>query len=155
MFLRSAGPEDPVNLLWKLDLETSQERLVADPRLLGADGIEQLPEAERARRERLRESAGGITSYSVNADGSLVAFSLAGELMLCDTSAGTVSVVDGSTGAFDPRISPDGASVAFVLGQNLHVAPADGSGAGRQLLIGDKSTVSWGCLLYTSDAADE
>ena len=153
LFLRSAGPEDPVNLLWKLDLETSQERLVAAPRLLGGDGIEQLPEAERARRERLRESAGGITSYSVNADGSLVAFSLAGELVLCDTSAGTVSVVDGSTGAFDPRISPDGASVAFVLGQNLHVAPADGSGAGRQLLMGDKSTVSWGSAEFV--AAEE
>ena len=52
-FLRSSGPIDPVNSLWVLDVASGVERLVADPRLLGAGrDAEDLPEAERARRER-------------------------------------------------------------------------------------------------------
>lgn len=39
VFLRSAGPEDPADGLWLLDVASGEERLVADPAvLLGADG---------------------------------------------------------------------------------------------------------------------
>jgi len=31
IFLRSTGPEDPVDRLWVLDLATGAERLIADP----------------------------------------------------------------------------------------------------------------------------
>ena len=38
VFLRSAGPEDPADALWLLDVATGEERLVADPAaLLGDD----------------------------------------------------------------------------------------------------------------------
>ncbi|GAB3953960.1 hypothetical protein GCM10027614_60230 [Micromonospora vulcania] len=39
IFLRSAGPEDPADALWLLDVATAEERLVADPAtLLGSGG---------------------------------------------------------------------------------------------------------------------
>ncbi len=65
VFLRSRAGDDPVNCLWVVDLVTGEERLVADPHvLLGrADEID-LPPEERARRERTREGAGGITAYA-------------------------------------------------------------------------------------------
>lgn len=37
-FLRSSGPEDPVNALWVLDTASGVERIAADPRRLGAGG---------------------------------------------------------------------------------------------------------------------
>ncbi|MCY4194153.1 MAG: hypothetical protein OXF04_07655 [bacterium] len=58
-FLRSTSGQDPTNRLWMLDVATGAERMVADPARLLADlGEEGLPPAERARRERARESGG-------------------------------------------------------------------------------------------------
>ncbi len=82
VFLRSSGGNDAVNALWVMDVETGVERLVADPgSLLGSgDDDADLPAAERARRERAREGAGGITSYATDRDVTVVAFALAGRL---------------------------------------------------------------------------
>jgi dipeptidyl-peptidase-4 len=60
IFLRSAGPEDPVDRLWVYDVGSGTERLVGDPEaLLAAESVE-LPTEERALRERQRLSAAGI-----------------------------------------------------------------------------------------------
>jgi len=67
VFCRSAAGDDPVNALWILDVETGDERLVADPKaLLGDDGDGDLPSEERARRERMRELAGGVVAYATD-----------------------------------------------------------------------------------------
>src|SRR5690606_12151029 len=66
LFLRTKSGTDPVTCLWELDTETHVERLVVDPRALDA-GEEDLPPEERARRERSREQAGGVVSYSTDA----------------------------------------------------------------------------------------
>src|ERR1700689_5376879 len=63
MFLRSKAGDDPVTCLWEADAATGEERLVADPRALGADE-ENLPPEERARRERGREAASGIVAHA-------------------------------------------------------------------------------------------
>ncbi|HYX61708.1 MAG TPA: S9 family peptidase, partial [Streptosporangiaceae bacterium] len=62
-YLRTKGSGDPVTCLWTLDVETGAERLAADPRTLGGDERD-LPPEERARRERVREQAGGIVTYA-------------------------------------------------------------------------------------------
>ena len=81
IFLRSAAGDDPVNALWVLDVETGHERCVADPRVLLSDPTDDaLPAAERARRERTREGAGGITGYATDAVATVVAFALGGRL---------------------------------------------------------------------------
>jgi dipeptidyl-peptidase-4 len=84
VFLRSAGGSDPVTALWVLDVDTGEERIVADPRQLlptddGADSAE-LTEVERAQRERLREGAGGITGFATDAKTTVVAFAMGGRL---------------------------------------------------------------------------
>ena len=66
-YLRTQGGGDPVTCLWVLDVGDGPERLVADPRRLGGDE-EDLPPQERARRERVREQAGGIVAYATDAD---------------------------------------------------------------------------------------
>src|SRR5260370_13038223 len=77
VFLRTKGGADPVTCLWVLDVEFGAERLVADPRTLGADE-EDLPPEERARRERVREQASGIVAYATDQAVTLAVFALSG-----------------------------------------------------------------------------
>src|SRR5215468_3868785 len=68
-FLRTRSGDDPVTCLWEADATTGAERLVADPKELGA-GDAKLPPQESARRERVRETATGIVSYATDAKAS-------------------------------------------------------------------------------------
>ena len=147
VFLRSSGGNDAVNALWVMDAETGVERLVADPgSLLGSsDDDADLPAAERARRERAREGASGITSYATDRDVTVVAFALAGRLFAGGLVSGQARelAVDGPV--FDPRPDPTARRVAYVSGRSLRIGELDGSS--RALVGGDGSepdTVSWG-----------
>ncbi len=153
LFLRSSGSEDTVNALWAINTDTGIERLIVDPREIGAEDPAALPAAEQARRERARESAGGITAYSVDGTGSLAAFSLGGELFISTTSSGSLTVIENSDGAFDPRISQDGQLVSFVVNDGVYIAPTDGSVAAHSIVEGDGETVSWGSAEFV--AAEE
>jgi dipeptidyl-peptidase-4 len=88
VFLRSRGGTDPVTCLWVLDVATGEERLVADPHQLDATGAEDLPAAERARRERSREQAGGIVNYALDRAAGTAAFALSGRLHVVDLTDG-------------------------------------------------------------------
>ncbi|HXO23505.1 MAG TPA: S9 family peptidase, partial [Streptosporangiaceae bacterium] len=79
VFLRTRGGADPVTCLWVLDVADGRERLVADPRTLVAD-TEDLPPQERARRERVREQAGGIVAYATDQAVTVAAFALSGHV---------------------------------------------------------------------------
>ena len=153
LFLRSAGPEDSVNALWAINTTTGTERLIVDPREINGEAQGNVPAAEQARRERARESAGGITTYSVDQGGLLAAFTLEGELFIADISSGSLKVIENSSGAFDPRISHDGQLVSFVVNDSLYLAPTDGSAAAHSIVIGDGETVSWGSAEFV--AAEE
>ncbi len=145
VFLRSAGGSDPVNALWVLDVGNGTERLVADPRVLIADdGADDLPDEERARRERAREGAGGITGYATDHDVTVVAFALGGRLFAGGLVSGQARelAIDGPV--FDPRPDPTARRIAYVSGRTLRIAELDGSS--RTLAGGgtEPDTVSWG-----------
>ena len=59
VFLRSPAGDDPGTSLWVYDVTTGSEREVAGARQTLGGGEENLPDEERARRERSRELAGG------------------------------------------------------------------------------------------------
>jgi dipeptidyl-peptidase-4 len=120
VFLRSRAGDDAVLCLWELDVSSGEERLVVDPHELAAAGAE-LPPAERARRERARESAEGIVSFSLDAEAEHAAFALGGSLFSVELSSGHVTGHDTDPGVFDPRIDPTGRRVAFVAGRELHL----------------------------------
>jgi dipeptidyl-peptidase-4 len=130
-FLRSTAGDDPVNRLWVLDLDGGTERLVADPEALLAGGAGELPAAERARRERARERAGGIVAFGADSDLTVAAFALAGRLFVADLLGGGGSGAApprelAAGGVLDPRVDPTGRRVAWVAGRALHVAELDG-----------------------------
>jgi dipeptidyl-peptidase-4 len=144
LFLRSDDPEDPVNHLWVIDPRTGQERRLVDARSLAADEAD-LPAAERARRERVREQAGGITSYSLDRVGRRVAFALAGRLQVVELAAGTCRTVEvsGASAVFDPQLSPDGSRVAVHHEDGVSVVELDATPMRSRRLI-EEAGVSWG-----------
>ena len=153
-FLRSAGPVDPVNGLWVLDVAAGVERLVADPGQLIDGGDDQdLPEAERSRRERVRETGSGIVSYDTDADLTAAVFSLGGQLWRSGLAedGGPPELLAAQPGAFDPRLSPDGTRVAYVAGSVLRVT-GDASGD-RAVVEEPGDTVTWGSAEFV--AAEE
>jgi dipeptidyl-peptidase-4 len=121
-YLRTQDGSDPVTCLWVLDVDRGTERLVADPRTLGSDE-DNLPPQERARRERVRESAGGIVAYATDADVATAVFALSGQVYAVSLTdpAATAQQVPTQTPALDPRPDPAGRRLAYVSGGALRV----------------------------------
>jgi dipeptidyl-peptidase-4 len=180
VFLRSGGPEDPVDALWLLDIASATERLVADPAvLLGADQAGPLSAGERAMRERQRLSAGGIGGYAADPAARVAVFPLAGRLFRADLIHGDVVEVAVAGPVLDPRPDPTGQRLAYVTDDDptggttggadggadggptggadgggrrgqLRVVDADGTDA---LLAGEDAGVTWGLAEFI--AAEE
>jgi dipeptidyl-peptidase-4 len=152
-FLRSAGPEDPVTALWVLDLPAGGERCVADPKALLSDDDADLPAAERARRERARESAAGITAYATDAGHTVAVAALAGQLVVADLRAGTAHLVDVPGPVVDPRVDPTGRRVSWVRDRALWLVELGDSTSARPLVEEPDPEVSWGVAEFI--AAEE
>jgi dipeptidyl-peptidase-4 len=148
IFLRSAGPEDPSDALWVFDLAAGAERLVADPATLLADQSS-LPAEERALRERLRLSAGGIGSYAVDGAGAVAVFALGGRLFRADLLTSEVTEVPTAGPVVDPRPDPSGQQIAYVTSGALRVIGADGTDA----VLANEDGVTWGLAEFI--AAEE
>ncbi len=124
-FLRSKTGTDPLTCLWQLHLSTGQEELIADPAALdAAEG--DLPAAEKARRERVREQAGGIVSYATDRDLRVAVFALGGRVYVAELAdlgqpAGPPREIPVQAPALDPRPDPDGGRIGYVSAGALHV----------------------------------
>ena len=148
-FLRSSGPADPVNSLWLFDVLRNEERLVVDASALGSDHAD-LPPAERARRERARESGGGIVAYDADRDLSVAVFAIGSQIARVDLHSGEVRLLGAAEGAFDPRLSPDTRKVAYVADGELRIVTEQDE---RLLISEEGETISWGAAEFI--AAEE
>jgi dipeptidyl-peptidase 4 len=138
LFLRTRGGEDPLTCLWGLDVADGaggRERLLADPAAPWNRGPGDVPEAERVRRERARETSSGIVTYSADAACRTVVFALHGRLWVLRVGddprapVGVPELVPAVGVVTDPRIDPTGQRVAYVADGALHVTElADGTG---------------------------
>lgn len=142
VFARSRGGSDPVNCLWVLDARTGEERLVADPLLLLAAGDEDLPEAERIRRERARESASGVVGFATNGEVTVAAFALSGRLFAAGLISAAAREIAVQGPVFDPRPDPssDSKRIAYVCGSTLRIAELDG----QSWELAGEDGVTWG-----------
>ncbi len=123
LFCRSDA-DDPITALWELGADDGRERMLFDPRSIEI-GDADLPAAERARRERARESATGVVAYATDDAGHLVATVIGGSLVTIRRPDGAVAVLDTGGAVFDPRPSPDGRHIAAVRGNDLVVIAVD------------------------------
>src|ERR1700678_784287 len=151
IFLRSKAVDDPVTCLWEADAATGAERLVADPRALGADE-ENLPPQERARRERVRETAAGIVAYATDKAGTLAVFALSGQVYAAPLGdpAQPPRLIPAKTPALDPRPDPTGTRVAYVHDGALHVIHL---ASGDDAVIASEDGVTFGLAEFV--AAEE
>jgi dipeptidyl-peptidase-4 len=150
-FLRSPAGDDPMTCLWVFDVDAGSERLVADPRILAPASEEELSPDERARRERARETAGGIVAYAADPGLRLASFTLSGTLFVADLTTGEVQAPPTPSAAFDPRPSPTGERVAYVSDGTLHVVTREGED--RCLAEEEDPDVTWGLAEFI--AAEE
>ena len=116
-----------------------------------AHGSATLTDAERSRRERAREQAGGVVSFVARDDNNEVIFPLGGELHhVASSGNGSVWASDGNV--FDPQFEPTGARVAYVSGSTIRMTDGEtdeqvpGTDEGGEL-------VSWGSAEFV--AAEE
>ena len=158
LFLRSRTGSDPLTCLWLFDVGSGTEQLIADPAVLAAAGDDDLPPEEKRRRERVREQAGGIVSYAVDAALRTAVFSLAGRVFAVDLETGGPAApreLPLQSPALDPRPDPAGQRVAYVSGGGVRVAALRGeAGADRAVAgPGDNPGVTYGLAEFI--AAEE
>ena len=160
LFARSRGGSDPLTCLWSLDTTSGEERLLLDPGALADIDPAGMTDAERAQRERRRESAEGVTSYACDAQVTRAVCVLGGDAVIVDVASGSSTRIDLGAPVFDPRLSPDGRRLAVVRDGRLCVVDvadttiADGAPAPILLDLGEPSdTVTWGMAEFI--AAEE
>lgn len=145
LFLRS-GPTDTRLHLFRYDLPDHSLHELAAP----AAGPENLSVAEKARRERARQSMSGITDYQMSEDGGTILATQGGQLERIAADDGRVIPVDGSWIA--PRLSPDGQTLAAVRDNDLYAIDLT-SGRQTRLTTGGSDTLSHGLAEFA--AAEE
>ncbi|HEY3925813.1 MAG TPA: prolyl oligopeptidase family serine peptidase [Acidothermaceae bacterium] len=151
LFLRSRGGTDRVTCLWSYEVASGAEALLADPIELLTTGLDSLPDAERARRERAREQAAGIVGYSTDAAFTRACFALSGHLFVVDVATGNARELSADGLVFDPHIDPGGRAVAFATRGTLRVVNVDVDGSDRELIA--EPGVTWGLAEFV--AAEE
>ncbi len=107
--------------LWLRDTTTGAERMLADSEAL-SPALAQLSEAELMRRERLRIGGQrGIVDYQWNGDGQSVLVPLDGDIWLVPLSGAARRLTNTPATELDPKLSPKGRYLSFILDQNLSI----------------------------------
>jgi dipeptidyl-peptidase-4 len=121
LFLR-AQARVPKLTLYEFDVTTGKTRDLLTPEKVLKGAEEHLTPEEKARRERQRVSVGGFAGYQLSEDGSQILLSLSGKLYVVQRADGAVHELNTGSGTIlDPKFSPDGKRVAYVLDQDIYV----------------------------------
>ncbi|HEV7557467.1 MAG TPA: DPP IV N-terminal domain-containing protein, partial [Kofleriaceae bacterium] len=121
LFRRTPAREFAADL-FELDMASGQvTTLVTSAELLGS-GEEHLSDAEKARRERTRTATRGIVDVDVSEDGKTVMVTLGDKIYLIDRPSKARKTIDPAGPVYDPHLSPDGQSVAFVRDGDVWIA---------------------------------
>jgi dipeptidyl-peptidase-4 len=121
LFLRGRA-RTPKLELYEFDVRSGQTRLLLTPEDILKGAAEKLSPEEKALRERMRVSVGGFTNFQLSKDGRKILLSLSGKLYVVDRSSGGVQELKTGTGSLvDPKFSPDGKNISYVLDYDVYV----------------------------------
>lgn len=127
-------PENPAQQLYGFDSASGQTRVIATPPN-GGTREESLSLEEELRRQRERTLAIGITDYSRAQRSERLLIPISGGLYVQDAPDAPLRQVVDTTGqapALSPKLSPDGAWVAYVQDSEIYVVNADETNATPQ-----------------------
>ncbi|WP_460525162.1 S9 family peptidase [Flindersiella endophytica] len=127
VFLRAPSGTDRGTMLWTYDVASGAERVIVEPAALLSAADEELSPEERARRERLREGAGGVVGYATDTAVKVAAFALSSRLWVADLDTGEVRELPAQSPVVDPRPDPTGTYVAYASNGQLRVSRVDGT----------------------------
>ncbi|MBI4659776.1 MAG: DPP IV N-terminal domain-containing protein [Verrucomicrobia bacterium] len=114
VFLRALPRVAKMSLL-EFDIATGQTRVLFSPEQILKGAEEKLSPEEKARRERMRVSVGGITRFELSDDGSQILAGLSGKLYVASRTTGHIQELETGAGTvLDPKFSPDARFVAYV-----------------------------------------
>jgi dipeptidyl-peptidase-4 len=150
VLFRRTPPRSRVADLYALDARTGAERKLAAAETLLAGEGEELSDAERARRERTRTSTRGVVDVDVSRDGKTALVPLGDRVFVVDVTTGKPrEVAIGGGYPYDPRLAPDGRTVAFVRDGEVWLAGVDGR-APRQLTRGAGGAIEHGVAEFVA-----
>ncbi|QOL25520.1 S9 family peptidase [Thalassotalea sp. LPB0316] len=111
--------------LWEYHIDSDENRLLVDSKDI-FDGIENLSDEEKARRERQRIYGSGIMEYKFSNDGKALLFPLNGDLYYYNLAEKKAKRLT-NTPAFetDAKFSPKANFVSFIRNQNIFVIDID------------------------------
>ncbi|MGE4070366.1 MAG: DPP IV N-terminal domain-containing protein [Lysobacterales bacterium] len=153
-FLRGKSDDQTVFDLWEYHVPSKQTRLLVDSASLTGGAEEQLSDAEKARRERMRiAGTSGIVEYQWSADGKQLLFPIAGSLYVyrVDAKKDAVKALTQAADGFatDPKFSPKGRYVSFVRDATLYAIEID-SGTETRISPAGSGTVSYGMAEFVA-----
>jgi dipeptidyl-peptidase-4 len=149
LFLRSQA-RVPTLRLYEFDVATGKTRELLTPEQVLKGAAEKLSPEEKARRERMRVSVGGITSFQLSEDGTQILVSLSGKLYVVDRRNGGVQELKTGPGTLlDPKFAPDGKAVAYVRDYDVYVYDLAAQQE-RRLTTGGTEQVSHGLAEFVA-----
>ncbi|MEW6157727.1 MAG: DPP IV N-terminal domain-containing protein [Verrucomicrobiota bacterium] len=121
LFLR-AEARVPKLKLYEFEVASGQTRELITPEQVLKGAEEQLSAEEKARRERMRVSVGGFTSFQLTDDGAKILLSLSGRLYVMDRKSRQIQELKTGAGTMlDSKFSPDGRKVSYVRDYDVYV----------------------------------
>jgi dipeptidyl-peptidase 4 len=151
LFLRTVSETSPQMGLFGFSLLSQSEELLIDPNNLNIATENDLPAAEKSRRERLREGGAGVTSYSVDEAGEILCFALNGILFIYNILERKLTEISSSEPVVDPKISPKGDAVAVVSnGMSVYFLASE---SWKVLVKAENSNITYGLANFI--AAEE
>lgn len=142
-FLRDSSGGNVLDL-WAFDLATRSAGILVRAADLTRGAQQQFSPEERAARERLRQTALGITAYHRSGPANKILFPLSGDLYVYDLLSREVKRLTRTADAeIDPKWSPDGRSVAFVRDGEIYALDV-ASGRETRLTYGATAKIRHG-----------
>ncbi len=135
--------------LWAADTKGGAPFLLVDSAAL-EPAHEELSEAEKSRRQRMRISQHGVVEYHWDEEGKFIVVPVNGDLYLADRAGGKVRrLTDTKSDEVDSKVSPKGHYVSFVRDDNLYAIDL---ATNREIALttGGKDPVSWGTAEFVA-----
>ncbi|HEY8948323.1 MAG TPA: S9 family peptidase [Rhizomicrobium sp.] len=128
--------------LWAADTKGGAPFVLVDAAVLEPKH-EELSEAEKSRRERMRISQHGVVEYHWDEEGKFIVVPVDGDLYLADRATGKVRrLTETKSDEVDSKVSPKGHYVSFVRDDNLYDIDLS-TGKETALTTDGKDPVSW------------
>lgn len=145
------GPRQRTQDLYEYNINSGQTRVLLTAQTLLSGKEEVLTADELARRERMRMSSRGVTSFSLSEDGKVMLVPLGTRLFLFYPATGTSrEIISNQDGApIDARLTSDGTLVMCVRGDEVYAYNIS-NGEERKVTSGAAGTVTNGIAEFVA-----